>query len=360
MSHVQRQHFALPGKTTQRNESMNTETNTAKPNRSRASKVAPAILLSLILGVLAAVPAILFAQDGGISPISRSPQGYGGGSITVDYEGFTTPEFDILVAATEIGRLEDVNVKIGDRVGRGDVVAKLEDGLQLEAVATAQWRAQMHGETDAAKAETALMKLRLEQLQSLADQDVARPDELKRAYADWEIAKSRELGAREQDQLRKLELSRYELQLRRRKILAPMDGVVAELFHAPGEYITPADPAVIRLVVLDRLYGVFNVPVEEIGAFQVGDRVSVYMNSVAKQEQGEVTSIAPDIDGESGTIKVKVLLDNQDGHLRSGDRCRMKPTRRRSAMGNKPRAPNTNPHVIRIGVTNQKGDAATR
>ncbi|WP_182870860.1 efflux RND transporter periplasmic adaptor subunit [Stieleria mannarensis] len=316
--------------------------------------------LALVVCGIAAVPAILFAQDsGGYSRTSRQAPGYQGGSITIDYEGFTIPKFDILVAATEIGRLDAVNVEVGDRVSKGDVVAKLEDGLQAEAVATARWRAQMHGETDAAKAETTLMKLRLEQLQSLADQDVARPDELKRAFADWEIAKSRELGAMEQDQLRKLELSRYELQLRRRKVLAPMDGVVAELFHAPGEYITPADPAVIRLVVLDELYGVFNVPVEEIGMVHLGDKVQVFMTGAGKRVRGEVASIAPDIDGESGTIKVKVLLDNKAGDLRSGDRCRMKPARPRTAQ----QSPTSSPLVRRIGpgaMANQRGVSGIR
>ena len=312
---------------------MNTPKGQPEIQRLRLTNAGPAILLSLLLCTLCAVPALLYAQDyKGVSPTSRNPQRYPSGNLTVDYEGFTTPKFDILVAATEIGRLSGVSVEIGDRVQSGDVIANLENGLQLEAVATAQWRAQMHGETDAAKAETGLMKLRLDQLRSLADQEMARPDEFKRATADWEMAKARELAAIEQGKLRTLELSRYQLQLRRRKILAPMDGVVAEILHAPGEYITPADPAVIRLVVLGQLYGVFNVPVEEIATIQVGDRVSVFMRSTGKGVYGKVASLAPDIDGESGTIMVKVLLENQDGQLRSGDRCRMKPARPRSAL----------------------------
>ncbi len=307
--------------------------NHPKRKRSKRPPITATVVFSLLICGLVIVSATVIAQDNtGYSQTSRSSQGPRAGSVTIDYEGFTIPKFDILVAATEIGRLEEVNVKIGERVSQGQIVAKLEDGLQVEAVATARWRAQMHGETDAAKAETALMKLRYEQLQSLADRDIARPDELKRAFADWEIAKARELNAVEQDQLRKLELSRYELQLRRRKVFAPKDGVVAELFHAPGEYITPADPAVIRLVVLDQIYGVFNVPVEEIGMIHLGDQVQVFMSSASKTVRGEVASIAPDIDGESGTIMVKVLLDNQAGELRAGDRCRMRPARNQTAQ----------------------------
>ena len=319
----------------------------------------PGSVLSIMLIALAAIPAVLLAQyPRGVSNTSRNPSGYASANLTTDYEGFTIPKFDIMVAATEIGRLEEVNVEIGDRVTRGQTIAKLEDGLQIEAVATAQWRAQMHGETDAAKAETALKALRLEQLKTLAKQEITRPDELKRAVADWEIAKARELAAIEQDQLRKLELSRYELQLKRRKVLAPMDGIVAELFHRPGEYITPADPAVIRLVVLDELYGVFNIPVEDMKYIETGNLVSVFLTSSTSVVEGKIASIAPDIDGESGTIKVKVLLDNREGKLRSGDRCRMTPFR------NKPtstvperrtsRRPSTTKTFQRIGVSSQR------
>ncbi|MEM6473421.1 MAG: efflux RND transporter periplasmic adaptor subunit [Planctomycetota bacterium] len=245
-------------------------------------------------------------------------------SATFGYDGFTEPKFDLMVAATEIGRMDEVLVQVGDRIKRGQTVARLEDGLQREAVATATWRASMHGETDAASAEVAIAKLRLEQLQTLAEREMARPDELKRALADWEVAKSRELAAREQDKLRELELERYKLQLARRVIKSPMDGVVAEIFHQPGEYVTPGDPAVIRLLVIDQIYAVFNIPAEDLDKIVVGREVPVYLNSSRLSVRGSIHSMSPGIDGESGTIRIRVLLDNADGRLRSGDRCRLK------------------------------------
>ena len=316
-----------------------------------------AILVALAAPVALGLSAFLNAQEFGMSKTSLAPSTAAQGrdfrsqGLTIDYEGFTEPKYDILVSATEIGRLDEVSVRIGDHVKSGDVVARLEDGLQREAVATAQWRAAMRGEKDAAVAETALAKLRMDQLKTLAEERIARPDELKRAIADWEIAKARELAAVEQEKLRQLELSRYQLQLQRRKIVSPMDGVVAELFHAPGEYITPADPAVIRLVVVDELYAVFNVPVEEIGNLQEGKPVSVFLMSASVSLEGSIDSIAPDIDGESGTIKVKVLLDNQEQKFRPGDRCQMRPSAKRTANINSPK---NNPHVSKSSQPKQR------
>lgn len=243
-----------------------------------------------------------------------------------EYIGYTIPSHDVMVAATEIGRLGQVQVKIGDRVKKQQVLASLEDGLQREAVTTAKWRSEMRGEMDAAKAEVNLAKLRLEQLERLAQQDVARPDEVIRARADVEIAESRYLTAVEDRKLRQLDLSRYEMQLKRRNIYAPFDGVVSEIFHQPGEYITPADPAVVRLVVLDELYAVFNIPAQDINVFEVGSKVSLVLTTTPKPVTGVVDAITPQIDGESGTIKMQVLIKNPEGRFRAGDRCRLGPT----------------------------------
>ncbi|QDT60337.1 Cobalt-zinc-cadmium resistance protein CzcB [Stieleria bergensis] len=247
-------------------------------------------------------------------------------SRSKEYIGYTIPSHDVMVAATEIGRLGQVQVKIGDRVKKQQVLASLEDGLQREAVTTAKWRSEMRGEMDAAKAEVNLAKLRLEQLERLAQQDVARPDEVIRARADVEIAESRYLTAVEDRKLRQLDLSRYEMQLKRRNIYAPFDGVVSEIFHQPGEYITPADPAVVRLVVLDELYAVFNIPAQDINVFEVGSKVSLVLTTTPKPVTGVVDAITPQIDGESGTIKMQVLIKNPEGRFRAGDRCRLGPT----------------------------------
>ncbi|MFK8115284.1 MAG: efflux RND transporter periplasmic adaptor subunit, partial [Rubripirellula sp.] len=121
--------------------------------------------------------------------------------------------------------------------------------------------------------------------------------------------------------LRKLELRRAELQLLRRQVVAPAGGVISEVFHEPGEYITPGDPAIVRLLVMDKMFAVVNVPVEETNLFQVGSPARVYLRSTEKTIDANISSIAPDIDGESGTVQVRIELDNSEGTLLSGDRC---------------------------------------
>ncbi len=237
------------------------------------------------------------------------------------YEGFTEPKHDIMVAATEIGRLESVAVEVGDLVKAGQEIGHLEDALQASSVRIAQLQTEMTGELEAAKAEADLHHSRTMTLRKLAADDVARPDELVRAETDLRIANARYAAAREQLSLRQLELERYQLQLERRKIRVPLDGVVSKVFHKPGEYITPGDPAVIRLLVMDKLFAVFNVPVEDTAVIKLGTRVRIFLRSSSKTIDAAVSFIAPDIDGESGTVQIRVELDNAEGQLLAGDRC---------------------------------------
>ncbi len=226
-----------------------------------------------------------------------------------------------MVAATEIGRLESVNVEVGDHVKAGQIVGQLEDAIQASSVRIARLQTEMTGELHAAKAEVDLHQSRTQTLRRLAADGTARPDELVRAETDLRIASSRYAATQETLELRRLELERFELQLQRREIRAPMDGVISQVFHQPGEYITPGDPAVVRLLVMDKLFAVFNIPVEDTAVVEVGSPVRVFLRSSSTTINAAITSIAPDIDGESGTVQVRVELDNAGRSLLAGDRC---------------------------------------
>ncbi len=246
-----------------------------------------------------------------------------GTASSVTHMGFTEPEQDILVGADELGRLESVEVEIGDSVTAGQVLGKLESSLQEIAVELARFQLQMTGELEAAQAEVELNRSRTIQLRQLVSDQMARPDELARAETDLRVAVARHSAILEQTELRKLELRRHQLQLDRRLVRAPTSGVIAEVYHHSGEYITPADPAIVRLMVVEKLYAVFNVPVEDAVAIAVGDVARVFLISTSKSLTAPVTSVSPNIDAESGTIEVRVKLNNPDGKMLSGDQCTM-------------------------------------
>ncbi len=245
-------------------------------------------------------------------------------SHPISYDGFTEPSYNVLVAAVEIGRIDSVSVKVGDRVREGDVIASLENGLQLSSVKIAKMQTTMRGELEAATAERDLQLSKTTSLRTLQAESMTRPDELVRAEIELRVAEARLASAMEQDEFRRLELERYELQLSRRLIQSPMDGIISEVLHQKGEYLTPGDAAVVRLIVVDTIYAVFNVPVEEVSTIQPGVSVAVFLRSSGETISAKVESLSPEIDGESGTVRVRVALPNPNGKLRIGDRCTMR------------------------------------
>lgn len=240
------------------------------------------------------------------------------------YEGFTEPEHQIMIAADEAGVLKSIDVKVGDRVRAGQLIATLDDELQASAVEIATYQAFMTGERDAAGAEAELNQARVEQLRTLSRNGMARPDELARAETDLRIAMARFAAAQEQWQLRQLELRRFELQLTRRQVLAPMDGVIADVVRKPGEFLSPGEPSVAKLLAVTRIVAVFNIPVEETASIQIGAPVRIFLRSTSMSIDSTVASIAPAIEGESGTVQIRVTLDNTDGRLLAGDRCTLR------------------------------------
>ena len=268
---------------------------------------------TIVAFVYLAMTAMCSLSLGQQVPLSKSQQ--------LIYDGFTEPLHEIMIASPEVGLIKNINVKLGDSVELGDTIAQLDDELQRSAVAVAKFQSSMTGAVDAALAEVANHQRNVELLDKLASKRMARPDELRNANSDLKVAQSRALAAQEQVELQKRELERFELQLARRRIVAPAAGVISEVFRENGEYVSPSDPVIARLLVINRLVCVFNIPAEEISLVEIGHPVRVLLRSIGRSLDTTIASIAPDIDGESGTVRVRVYLQNDDLSIRSGDRC---------------------------------------
>jgi RND family efflux transporter MFP subunit len=163
----------------------------------------------------------------------------------------------------------------------------------------------------------------LELLERLESQGHARPDEVIRARTDVEISEAQVLTAEEDLVVKRCEYERILAQLDRRVIRAPVDGVISVQYKQVGEYVAPNSAEVFTLVQLDQLLATFSVPDSWSPHLTVGEEIPVFVGESDQPTVGIVDTISPIIDAESATVRVKVRLDNRDGQLRSGERCRM-------------------------------------
>ena len=119
----------------------------------------------------------------------------------------------------------------------------------------------------------------------------------------------------------------YEMaaeQLRRRQVIAPLDGVVTALLLEVGESCQPYQP-LVRLVDTRRCYFLTDIEVKAASRLKVDQamKLEVETGDGVVAVQGRIVFLSPVVDAASGLQKVKVLFDNSAGKVRAGVAGRM-------------------------------------
>jgi len=237
-------------------------------------------------------------------------------------EGFTEPYADIDLAASEMGILKQVLVKDGDEVKTGQVLAKLNDDVLNASLQVAKSAMSATGELESAQTQFRLKQVEAKKLTDLFGRQHASQQELDRVAGEVQIAGSRLLSVKEDLMVRKLEYARIEAQIKQRQIRSTIDGVVVDVRKDEGEFVSPSDPIVARVVQLDPLLVVFSVPNANRSSLQNKQTVSMKIagSGIA---QGIVEHVSPTADASSGTFKVKVRLPNPGHRWHGGEKSEL-------------------------------------
>jgi RND family efflux transporter MFP subunit len=238
----------------------------------------------------------------------------------VEVEGFTQPYRKIEVAAAEDGVITSLEVREGDTVRAGQVVARLDEQLLPPTLKIATQLSEARGQLQASAAEARLKAHRLRIIEQLRATGQVTEEELVTAEAERDIAEANLRASRENVQVRELERIRVEAQLARRLVRAPIDGVVADIRRDCGESVTTLEPVVMTVVQLDALLAVFSVPLPLPQGLTKGQEVSLRLQG-GVTASGQVETVSPVTNPQSGTVRVKVRVPNPDGSHRSGLKC---------------------------------------
>lgn len=221
------------------------------------------------------------------------------------------------------GVVEEVLVGRGDRVKKGQAVARLESSSEEAGVALARSRARATGLVASAKARLAYAQRSLKRQQSLRERDVVSASEMDEALSAKEVAEAELLEAREAKEQDRLDLRRVEARLERRTIRSPIDGVVVERILAPGEYADP--PQVMRLAQLDPLRVEVFAPLALFGKIEPGMKAEVIPEEpVSEVQVATVTVVDRVVEAASGTFGVRLELPNPDYTIPAGLKCRLR------------------------------------
>lgn len=238
-----------------------------------------------------------------------------------EVESFTEPYRRVAISAAEVGVLSEVRVVEGDKVKQGQVLAKLDDSVLVASLEVARAAKQAEGSLKAAVAENDARLKILESYKELRDRGNASPRECERAINEHLKSSARLLAVREELEVRRLEYERAKIQIAQRQIKSPISGYVVKVEKEAGEFVSPTDPVVMHVVQLDSLKAVFSVPIESAQGISVGETVRLTVGFKNTPCTGKIEFVSPVADPQSGSIRIKVRILNQNGRIQSGAAC---------------------------------------
>lgn len=215
------------------------------------------------------------------------------GGVTAAYEGTATleAEREATVVARTSGVLMELRVEEGDKVERGQVLARLDaDRHRLEV---AQARAQLQRlEND------------FERMKELHRRELVSSDQFEQARSEYESQKAT-------FEMTQLELSYTDIK-------APISGVVSKRMVKEGNWIQDQMP-MFEVDDFQPLEAVLHVPEREFSLLRPGFPVSVRTDALpGRSFEGSVDRISPVVNPDTGTFDVTVELRNDEGVLKPG------------------------------------------
>jgi len=109
------------------------------------------------------------------------------------------------------------------------------------------------------------------------------------------------------------------IKVRDTKVVAPISGVIAKRLVKSGNMTPNAGSEMFHLVALDTLQGVVYLPEVELSNISEGQIAKLTFPAMPTLTiPARVSLISPIIDTESGTFKVTLSVDNQQGFLKPG------------------------------------------
>jgi RND family efflux transporter MFP subunit len=225
----------------------------------------------------------------------------------------------VSVTPRAAGRLQEISVRLGDRVSRGQRIAKIEDFEMQEQV-----RAQEAAE----EVSRATIRQREADLQ-LATTNAERSRNLfarqllpKQTLDDTEsrlIAAQAQLDlARAQNTQSSARLQELRLNLANTVIVSPVDGFVASRTVDPGAFVGQ-NAAIVSVVDIASVRLVANVVERDLKQIGPGDGATVTVDAFPGEVfSGRIARVSPVLDPATRTAPIEVEIPNPSFRLKPG------------------------------------------
>ncbi len=195
-----------------------------------------------------------------------------------------------VLSAERAGSLNRLKVDVGDRVKKGNTIAKV-DTSELALQKKSNQVALNYLETQ------------ISDLSRLIQRGLATNEEISKARMERDVTKT------EQDIIvRKIINS---------SIRAPFSGIILKRHTQPHEWVTAGQP-VVELVDTSKLRAMGNLPAAMAVSLEKGAEHSFYVSDLDISVTGKVEAVAPQVDERSNTAQVIWTVDKGEHKLLPG------------------------------------------
>ncbi|WP_427939763.1 efflux RND transporter periplasmic adaptor subunit [Achromobacter marplatensis] len=197
----------------------------------------------------------------------------------------------VQVPAEVDGRVTQILFTAGQHVQAGQLLVQFNDAPE-------------QGELARLQAQARNARTLLERTRRLLPQQAATREQLDQAQADYDQAAA--------------DIKRVQALIEQKRVKAPFDGVLGVRRVNLGQFAKAGDP-LVSLTDATTLYANITLPEQALGALRTGQSVTVTVDAHAGREfSGQITTVEPQVDPGSRTVRVQATLPNADGALAAG------------------------------------------
>ena len=207
----------------------------------------------------------------------------------VEIPGDVETDQNITIYPEYSGVLLDVNVDEGDRVQKGQILARIDDGGLSSQLA--QMEAQM-----------ALAKTTFERQQRLWEQNIGSEIQYLEAKTNYEAIQN--------------SVNQMRSQLAKTVVRAPFSGIIDETFTEEGEVVAPGQSRLFRLINLKDMYISAAVPESYLNKIQKGTDVMVEIGATGASFQSEVKQVGNFINPNNRTFEIQVAVPQNTQNIK--------------------------------------------
>ncbi|WP_299312449.1 efflux RND transporter periplasmic adaptor subunit [uncultured Aquimarina sp.] len=207
----------------------------------------------------------------------------------LELQGSVETKKNIVLYPEASGTLVRVLVKEGQRVSKGQTLARIDDGGLSQQVA------QMEVQSE-------LAKTTFERQKKLWEQKIGSEIQYLQAKTSYESAKNG--------------VEQMKRQLAKATVSAPFSGIVDDVMAEQGSVVAPGQTALIRIVNLDEMYIETEVPESYIASITKGKETQVYFPVLGKTIDTKIRQVGNYINPNNRSFTVEIAIPNKDGVIK--------------------------------------------